>query len=1079
MERNESLMKKNISIRKKKNSRGVAVIFTLGILGLLTVMALGFASTALLNRKIADNTSSAEYARHIAKNIALARAKWAVINTIFADTLYSTMPAEYSTDGKGKDRQDFLHKMDTVLDGVELYRVTNDTGTIKIQDNTARWQYVTDPNDNNRILGRYAYAIVPDSGHLDPVGNRGQTSVSGRYGFSEKEIGVYSLCNGDNGLGLNENPNAGDVAGIKFRTFKEFVSAFQNLSTDNKKNLLKGGYRIQLDPTPDAFWIDTNQDGKKTKDELYLRFNMPRTQSEWETMTVAKLIGEGAGESDSDIKYTSTTKNSVDFIPWLKYWTHSNGDWTADLMKKQIAANIIQYNRPGPADGSPSRTISDKMGDSDDWLNSPPKYAGIGRHPMLNELGFAVIVAAELVVVEETDVTGKVTDVKYTPKYFITVVNGAELINPFEVPTKDATVKFSGSVKIQINIFKSQTAIDEDTTLTPATTDFSPITETKDLDTSIADSDLVGWPGEEDFTLTLTFNSASWLSSPAYTKAESFWRASAMKTVTLPTFSLPGELKTQNKSEYLRKLLKINKVTYAPKNVVLLYGGDTNSHQRDIAMLTPTGTFKYEDETSTEICRPDGSNKVWVYQASFEAKDPLVNHYNSDWTFKNKKDGESSSVLETEEGNATSIKSINKKYPGTVFDDDGGMTDRAGRHKNSTILEKLLTDQENGSEVTLESAADPAWTNGSRLSSSYIRHKPMRSFWELGFISRAEAFKTLNLGRTRVFDEGTAYSARGGGTFAQGDANILDQIKFSDPTDQKDAQGKIDINARFHKVFEWVFNKDIASASGTTVNWFKDLITGTSTDPYNTTPVAGTERNVVCSNSSADCLSHQHSDSCTVNDCLAHLLMERSRILPFSNRADLLLDPDSTFTDFTKIPGYNDLDDTTKNKLKTLQRKVRNYLLNPGNETTDEAKSKLVREQYASRFMNLLKADSDEHIYIIVVAQSIKDIGGAPAFVDWNGDGEYSSSSVTIPDSNNDKMKKFLRTGYIRKKLYSDTDYEKIGSVATVDETITSTAVGTYNYGADKITGETKLIAEMVKDEKTGKWKMIGYRYVE
>ena len=229
------------------------------------------------------------------------------------------------------------------------------------------------------------------------------------------------------------------------------------------------------------------------------------------------------------------------------------------------------------------------------------------------------------------------------------------------------------------------------------------------------------------------------------------------------------------------------------------------------------------------------------------------------------------------------------------------------------------------------------------------------------------------------------------------------------------------------------------------------------------------------------CLSQQHSDSCTVDNCLAHLLMERSRILPFGNRADLLLDPDSDsgVSDFTKIPGFSNLSSTDQEKLKNLQRKVRNYLLNPGTEDTNEAKSKLVREQYAARFMNLLKADSEEHVYIIVLAQSIKDIGGAPAFVDWNGDGEYSSSAVTIPDSDNDKMKKFLRTGYIRKKLYSDTDYEKIGSVATVDETITSTAVGTYNYGADKITGETKLIVEMAKDANTGKWRIAGYRYVE
>ena len=175
-------MKKSFSSTKiQKKNRGVAVIFTLGILGLLTVMALGFASTALLNRKIADNTSSAEYARHIAKNIALARAQWVVKSNLIADSAYSSGPVSGESTA-----EDFLHKMDTVLNDVELYRVTNDTGTIAIQPGTARWQYVKDTD--GKILGRYAYAIVPVSGHLDPVGNRGQTSLAGRFGLLLREL---------------------------------------------------------------------------------------------------------------------------------------------------------------------------------------------------------------------------------------------------------------------------------------------------------------------------------------------------------------------------------------------------------------------------------------------------------------------------------------------------------------------------------------------------------------------------------------------------------------------------------------------------------------------------------------------------------------------------------------------------------------------------------------------------------------------------------------------------------------------------------------------------------------------------
>ena len=70
-------MKKSFSyqnrIRSRKKERGIAIIFTLGILGLLTVIALGFASTALLNNKLAQNVSGDSYAKSLAKNLALAR----------------------------------------------------------------------------------------------------------------------------------------------------------------------------------------------------------------------------------------------------------------------------------------------------------------------------------------------------------------------------------------------------------------------------------------------------------------------------------------------------------------------------------------------------------------------------------------------------------------------------------------------------------------------------------------------------------------------------------------------------------------------------------------------------------------------------------------------------------------------------------------------------------------------------------------------------------------------------------------------------------------------------------------------
>ena len=375
-----------------------------------------------------------------------------------------------------------------------------------------------------------------------------------------------SMCNTVDGKkGLNEN--ADSAAGIKFRTFKEFAAAFKDLDTDKKKNLLTNGYRIQLGPSPEAFWIDTDQDGKKSKDELFLRFNMTR---EWTGTKeeVNQLIGEGADTSDANIKYPadpSSTKTSIPFIPWLKYWTYSvpDTDWTADIMKKQIAANIIQYNLPGPTEIDPSTskpypTVSDQSGD---WLTNPPTYAGIGRHPMLNEIGFLVRLKAEVIpeFVSKDDEAGTIT-YKYQPIYYMTLDTGAELIYPFGPASglKDSTISFpdmtlrftptkflkagktpdpqttadnlvaagtfiqGGILNAQMvhtDVDKIQVQIPGSGTGSASATNLETSSSTVITQMSSADGAGFGW---SNFALSL--NTADWNASSGYTLANKFWK---------------------------------------------------------------------------------------------------------------------------------------------------------------------------------------------------------------------------------------------------------------------------------------------------------------------------------------------------------------------------------------------------------------------------------------------------------------------------------------------------------------------------------------------------------------------------
>ena len=1033
--------------RSSRNSRGVAIVFTLGILGLLTVIALGFASTALLNRKIADNTGDMIYARHIAKNIALAHASYSVERGFSAAKVYSQ---EISGDPA---ETDFLWKMDTILDGVKLYWSTGDADTAYRSDG-ARWQYLYEPDNNpvsgkKRILGRYAYAAVSFSGRMDPMVNLG--GEASRYGSTEKELKLPN-----NGYDWNANLKDKLALPNRWASPVEIFKALGITDAATKRNFLNSGIGFDLQAAPEVYWVDKNKDGKKTDDELYLRCNFPYYNASdaktfWQDMTVDKLIG--ASEADKTLEEAKASGDkSISFIPWLKRMAENGKETQA----KQIAANILQYNRPGPnaldSDGKPVKTVSDKMGT--DWLTDKPTYAGVGRHPMLNEIGFRVIIQAKVDTEEVKDDAGNITDYKYTPKYLITVESGAELVCPFfGSDFSEASVKFpeTGHLEIKLCDFKKQNDILHITSLSDivvADTSASLALKTNEAQLEKYNWNKVDLNLDNNGTDSFYFAQTDWNASPAYTKASKFWKSQTEQTVyysfddsNTHSFTLPNN-KTTDQSAEILKQMKIQHINFKPGYAVMYYGPDQAvERQRDFAVLNDEATDKEQYV----------GEKKWVFFISYEAKDPLVNHSADDWKIT-KSDAEYPTT-------GTAADELDKLYPGTIVDSSG-----TEKHVNSTISGKLLTETlSDGTAVDLETAEDPAFTAGTRLSTSYIRHEPMRSLWELGCISRGEAWKTLNLAKRKIFDATDATQLIPG-TFEEGDANILDQIKFSDTDESLYVYGKANINAQYHKALEQVFKTD--------VTWRKDLTAGEAEEPFGTTGNSSFGDSLVCADADGRCLEPCSDPGSCSKSCLAHLLMERSRILPFGNRTDILMDPADA--NFEKIPGYSALSSTEQSNLKHIQENLRNLLLRPLADSTD---IKLEREQYAARFMNLLNAGAggpEDHVYIIIVAQVIRDIGGAPQMVDWNKNGEFDSGTVNItPEA------KYLSTGYVRKKL-DNSGYELIGAPGSFTElSNTLSEVGKYEPGVDKITGETKLIVEMVRDQKTMKWRMTRFRYVE
>ena len=331
---------------KIRNQRGVALIFTLGILGLLTVMALGFASTAMLNQKIASNSAGASSARMLAQ-IGVQRALTAVAlytadaanNAVGFSDIFSR---EYGSGKTGNQNTcDFIWKLTTKINDIPLYELPVD------YDNKSgvAWQYVTDPSDttNNTLIGRYAYVVVPYYGALDPSVNYGQSfgtdsvanpdnklftvyNIDMDKGISKglkDTFGITSLEKTDGAIKTSLNT---DVYGKRFYDLSDYVkrilydkswgeaTGFENMLKRMKLfYYLKNIFAMNPYAYPEAYWIDcdkTGSDQKRASDHYLHRLSLDALVADWEGVSdgnyASKIEDLTNAENIASLQYSST-----------------------------------------------------------------------------------------------------------------------------------------------------------------------------------------------------------------------------------------------------------------------------------------------------------------------------------------------------------------------------------------------------------------------------------------------------------------------------------------------------------------------------------------------------------------------------------------------------------------------------------------------------------------------------------------------------------------------------------------------------------------------------------------------------
>lgn len=1081
---------------KIRNQRGVALIFTLGILGLLTVMALGFASTAMLNQKIASNSAGASSARMLAQ-VGVQRALTAVAlytadaanNAVGFSDIFSR---EYGSGKTGNQNTcDFIWKLTTKINDIPLYELPvnydNKSGVA--------WQYVTDPSDttNNTLIGRYAYVVVPYYGVLDPSVNYGQSfgtdsvanpdnklftvyNIDMDKGISKglkDTFGITSLEKTDGAIKTSLNT---DVYGKRFYDLSDYVkrilydkswgeaTGFENMLKRMKLfYYLKNIFAINPYAYPEAYWIDcdkTGSDQKRASDHYLHRLSLDALVADWEEVSdgnyASKIDSLTNADNITSLQYSSTAPG-VSPLPWLAAWTASSesSDWKTkldsknkpDLEKKQIAANLIQYNL-GADKPSVSNVATNAFSDTD--VKGPElEYLGIGRHPYINEIG----VEARVVATGTFDSTDPTVDrtLSYTLKPSLSFQ--AELVNMYDTVAIDVS-KYKLYFYGRFSFTCKKTPDGTDDTITWSTSGSG--TENHVLLGSVV-------PGafSSGYSSMILPADDSILSTSIKTECSS---PSLTGTLTVPA----------NTVDYENKFLLITGMNLQITKVVLVAD---STLIRDYAMPEAAAVTETNvGNIPTLVAEPN------YYVKSYQTADPRVNHYPSDW-----KKGEKYNTPQN--------------YSAAVLAkiDADGITAVTPGAKNTELLEKY-TDKFNGTDYDKETVTEIACTGTAtgRLSSAMIRHGKMRSLAELGLIHRASPFQTLNLKKARYIKRDTELKKAGGASYKEGDANILDQLKLRG-NDVMKQYGKVNINTASHETLQALFNsvpyqKLVDSPLPADANAYEIFKTAPVAAKYvkDVTDAEVTGARKACGN-------YHPTASGDHPSCLACSIINRREVLQFKARSDLMLDLNdsavwSNFNgdneNFYHVPALPGGATSKADALKAIS--VSGQMTQGPAETSTEITDVSVendweQEQLIGHLADVITAEPPD-LCIIAIGQTLKDIGGSKVYRNWG-----MSSIPSIKDdyysSSDDTYRLYRKAGYIRPGQTNDY-LENNQSSSVLGKGILKVAdtpiskdkdveLGVYDVGFDKITGESKMIVWVRKDPVTQKWKVVRTMYAE
>lgn len=376
-------------------------------------------------------------------------------------------------------------------------------------------------------------------------------------------------------------------------------------------------------------------------------------------------------------------------------------------------------------------------------------------------------------------------------------------------------------------------------------------------------------------------------------------------------------------------------------------------------------------------------------------------------------------------------------------------------------------------------------SSGSGGTPSVVEH-PMESLWELGAIHRGSRWQTLNLSKSPEYDKAEGFVNDGAGDYENGDGPILDQVKMTndclsfgkinlvrhlDQEVRNTVVGSLFRDMPIHK-YGFYLSQGLDEATG-----IEDLDLFPNKDHEKTwtriydknDPNSGRSSPTVKADTSLD----EYSHFAYVIALYDVLFGDGGNTEPLK-RAEVDKNKFWRRTDFLAAP---------KTEGAAQDNTVKSDILFPIRQQSDSYITDAMEEQIIGRTINLMKIEetSIKGATAILLVQTLKDSGNnTMVYKDWNGDGKITAD---LKASDKDRKNEItqLQSGYRRfterekgKKpffLPPDTNAERIQTG--------NRGLGTYQNGADTITGEVKVIITLDYDAAKQKWNLVKYEYAE